>query len=71
MKIFIEPGKCRHPENCMNCVLVCPAKVFMLKPKRTNQSKKGYDIAAVFRDMCDGCRECEKICPEKCIHIEY
>ena len=73
MKIKIDNNKCKNPDKCIKCVLVCPAKVFALKPKREKESPytKGVEIKAVFKDTCNGCMECVEICPEKCISIYF
>jgi ferredoxin len=73
MKIKIENKKCKNPENCMKCLQICPAKVFVLKPLLEKKSwyVKAFEINALFKDSCNGCMECVEICPEKCIRIEF
>jgi len=72
MKIKIS--NCTDPKNCMKCVEVCPAKIFVLKPlgtKKMSDYVKKREIKAIFTDLCNGCMECVEICPEQCIRIEF
>lgn len=73
MKIKIDNNQCKNPDNCMKCVQICPAKVFVLKPiiGKKRFYVKTCEIKALFRDMCNGCMDCVEICPEKCISIEF
>jgi len=73
MKIKIDNHKCKNPDACVKCVLVCPAKVLVLKPKREKEGlyTKRMEIKALFKDMCDGCMDCVEVCPEHCINVEF
>ena len=72
MKIKIDNNKCKNPDECMKCVQVCPAKVFVLKPvEKKSSCVKKWKIKALFKDMCNGCRGCVEVCPEQCIKIEF
>jgi ferredoxin len=73
MKIKIDNNKCKNPDECMKCVQVCPAKVFVLKPiiKKDKSYKKSVEIKALFKDICTGCMECVEVCPEQCISVEF
>ena len=73
MKIKIDNKKCKHPDVCMKCVQVCPAKIFVLKPIITKRSAYNNKvmIEALFKDTCNGCMECVEACPEQCINLEF
>ena len=58
----------------MKCIEVCPAKIFVLKPmgtKKLSDYAEKWEIRAVFKEMCNGCLECVRVCPEQAIHIEF
>jgi NAD-dependent dihydropyrimidine dehydrogenase PreA subunit len=73
MKIKIDCNKCKNPDDCLKCVQICPAKIFVLKPGRAKENPytKSVEIKAMFKEMCNGCMECVEICPEQCISIEF
>ena len=74
MKIKIDSNKCKNPDECMKCVQVCPAKIFILKPRGTKKRSahaKKWEIKVLFKDLCNGCMECVKVCPEQCISVEF
>ena len=72
MKIKIDSNKCKHPDKCMKCVQVCPAKVFVLKPVEKKSSyANGWEISALFKDLCNGCMKCVEMCSEKCIKVIF
>ena len=73
MKIKIDNNKCKNPDNCMKCVQVCPAKIFVLKPiiRKKSSYAKEVEIKALFIDMCNGCMDCVKVCPEHCISVKF
>jgi ferredoxin len=72
MKIQIDHNKCKNPDECMKCVRVCPAKIFVLKPiiKKDTYTNK-VEINVLFKDMCNSCMECVEVCPEQCINVEF
>ncbi|MHC1585603.1 MAG: 4Fe-4S binding protein [Candidatus Syntropharchaeia archaeon] len=70
----IKVNNCKDPKNCMKCVGVCPAKIFVLKPtgtRRMSNYVKKWEIKALFRDLCNGCMKCIEVCPEGCIEITF
>ena len=72
MKIKIS--NCTDPKNCMKCVEVCPAKIFVLKPigtKKMSNYVKKWEIKAIFKNLCNGCMECVEVCPEQCITVKF
>ena len=73
INIKIDDDMCKNQDKCIKCVLICPAKVFVLKQTIEKKSAyaKGVKIRALFKDMCNGCMECVQICPEKCISIDF
>ena len=73
MKIKIENNKCKNPKECMKCIQVCPANVFVLKPiiEKKSAYAKEVEIIALFKDMCNGCMKCVEVCPEQCICLKF
>ena len=72
MKIKVDGTRCEHPDRCMRCVMVCPAKVIVLKPIVGKKSTAAVgEICSLFTDLCNGCLKCEEVCPENCIRIVF
>jgi ferredoxin len=72
MKIKIDTTKCKNPDNCIKCVQICPAKIFVLKPADKKSSYvKTCEIKVLFEDLCNGCMKCVEVCPEKCVSIDF
>jgi len=72
VKIKIDNDRCKNSDECMKCVKVCPAKVFVLKPaKKKSSYVNRWEIKALFKDLCNGCMECVEACPEQCISVKF
>jgi len=74
MEIFINKEKCTVPLNCRTCLKVCPQCVFQLYPtgiKRFEElPPENWKLKVSYSDLCVGCMECVKACPEKAIKVK-
>ncbi len=72
MVIKINNDKCLGAKKCGKCLHICPLGVLMNVPvgnyKPHNLPEK-YKIVPFFMKVCNGCRACERICPEDCIRV--
>ena len=54
-------------KGCRLCVDVCPVNA--IEPL-TEINKKGYEIIRIKEEICIGCGQCYKICPDYVFTIE-
>jgi len=70
-RIKIDYFKCRDPENCRKCLAVCTPGVLNLTFRDEDyHDPKDWIILPVFYQLCDFCKKCVEICPEKAITIK-
>ena len=72
MVVKIDYKKCLGAEACGNCLRICPVGVFMNVPigkYKGDPWRTSYKIVPYFRDLCNNCRACQKVCPKNCIYI--
>ena len=73
MEIIIDHNKCKLPVTCGKCLQVCPLCVFKLHPTNIKRFEEipleNWELHLSFPDLCAGCMECVKICPEKAIKV--
>ncbi len=75
-KIDIDQSRCTTPFDCKKCLTACALAVFRVKPvnmkrgEETNKKAPGsYKLDVTFRDMCTGCLDCVKVCPNNALTI--
>lgn len=54
-------------KGCFLCTTVCPVKA-LTATERVNQ--KGCQVVDINHDVCIGCGNCYRICPDYVYHIE-
>jgi ferredoxin len=72
MVIKINHKKCIGAEKCGKCLHICPLGVFMNVPMGKyipHEKPKKYKIVPYFKDICNNCGACVKVCPERCISL--
>lgn len=68
----VDEAKCKA---CNKCVLICPKKLFSLRPatRKIYVACMSHDLGKDTRASCPvgciGCKKCEQICPEDAIHV--
>jgi len=71
--IKIDYSKCSEPLRCAKCLEVCSPIAIIAKPIRIEKFKETphseYRIVPRYRAVCNLCRRCEEVCPEKAISV--
>ncbi len=74
MNISINKDKCKVPMNCRLCLEICPQCVFQIYPTGIKKFEEipleNWKLRVSYTDLCVGCMECVKICPEKAIKVK-
>ena len=73
MEILIDREKCKVPMNCRKCLQICPQCVFKFHATGIKKFEKipleNWKLHVSFPDLCAGCMECVKICPEHALKV--
>ena len=74
MEILINKQRCTMPLNCRICLKLCPQCVFHLHPtgiKRFEElPPENWKLRVSYANLCVGCMECVKACPENAIKVK-
>lgn len=72
-KIKIKQKLCRGPLVCeIRCVKSCPYNLLAYTQKQiptSGEEPKEFKIIAAFPILCNNCRRCVEICPDKAIEV--
>ena len=74
-QLTINYNLCKDPLNCRKCLSICPSLVFacgatkVWKGRETDPTE--YRIVGRYYDKCSGCGDCQKVCPNGAIKIEF
>lgn len=63
---------CTSPDECRQCLDVCPQGVFGIYPRdgrKPGKAAGNWAIAPLYLSLCTGCEICEEICPENAITV--
>ncbi|MBW2366949.1 MAG: 4Fe-4S binding protein [Deltaproteobacteria bacterium] len=73
MEVLINKDKCTIPLNCRKCLEVCPQCIFQLYPTGIKKFEEippeNWHLRASYQDLCAGCMECVKACPQNAIRV--
>jgi formate hydrogenlyase subunit 6/NADH:ubiquinone oxidoreductase subunit I len=64
--------KCPNPQECRECLKICPSTVFVLYATDREPYKKQehWVITPSFQNFCIACYKCTEVCPNDAIKIE-
>lgn len=69
-KIKVDHTKCNNAFNCLKCLDICMAGVFLVLTEGHPFVKDALGkINPAFMTLCSGCGDCVKGCPVKAITI--
>jgi NAD-dependent dihydropyrimidine dehydrogenase PreA subunit len=73
MEIVINKDRCKIPINCRVCLQTCPQCVFQIYPTGIKKFEEipleNWHLRASYVNLCVGCMECVKACPQKAIRV--
>jgi NAD-dependent dihydropyrimidine dehydrogenase PreA subunit len=67
-----DEKKCASPQECRQCLDVCPQGVFGIYARDARGPGKpagNWAIAPVYLNLCTGCDVCAERCPEGAITV--
>ncbi len=74
-QIAIDYDMCKDPLNCRKCLSVCPSVVFVCGPTKIWKGRETdpneFKIVGRYYDKCSGCRDCERVCPNGAVKVEF
>jgi len=73
MVVKINLKKCLGAKKCGKCLKICPVGVFMNVPIGAYTGdvwKTKYKIVPYFKELCNNCKACQKVCPTNCISLK-
>lgn len=72
IEIGWDNKKCKSPDECKECLDICPQGVFAMYAKggrKPGALTKDWAIAPVWLSLCTGCEICEEICPQNALAV--
>jgi len=64
--------QCTSPDECRDCLEVCPQGVFAIYPeggRKPGVPTTNWTIAPVWLSLCTGCEVCQEVCPQHAIAV--
>ncbi|MFW9985153.1 MAG: 4Fe-4S dicluster domain-containing protein [Candidatus Odinarchaeota archaeon] len=70
-KVEWDADNCPNPQDCGNCLDVCPEAVFALYAPEREEGKfpEKYVLARPMQYFCSGCGACVEVCPSSALRV--
>lgn len=73
IEIALDDKKCTSPDECRECLEICPQGVFAMYAKggrKPGVTTKQWAIAPVWLSLCTACEICEEVCPQDALAVK-